>query len=499
MDTRIVCRMLVSQFAICDRRLKAKMKISGVDLLLLLYMGPRCVSAATGLLRGVGNVVVEEDFRRLQTVGSITDFDLVNAKTNLKITTLTPGQVIVVSAIPGMISPDLNIDAKSTGSVLSVVFTLNGVKVQTENAAPWAFCCNSGPDFFTCKSLINGTHTITATPFSGKDGMGTKGTTASVTFTIVGTLPTSPTKSPIAPTKNPVAPVAPTKSPVVAPTSSPVAIATPTKNPLTPTKSPVTSTKSPAAPPIPAPVPAPMAPTKAPAFGATAKWIVVQDKAPGVVPRHESCFKMMDTPGIGRRAYLVGGDGSKDLDIYNPFDRTWSKGKHVPIGLSHTQCVVAQGLLWMVAAWTSGGFPMEKPLRSTYVYNPVNNSWTTRKALPLDRCRRSAAVVVSADQKTIYVSHRTSGGHETGNFSTALPYLDAYDITTDTWAPLSNNTPNPRDHTGGALINGEICVVGGRNGAELGWPMVTATDCYNLDTKQWTVKDPIPVLLSGSS
>jgi Malectin domain len=250
----MVCRMLVSQFAICDRRLKAKMKISGVDLLLLFYIGPRCVSAGTGLLRGVGNVVVEEDFRRLQTVGSIADFDLVNAKTNLKITTLTPGQVIVVSAIPGMISPDFNIDAKSTGSVQSVVFTLNGVKVQTENAAPWAFCGNSGPDFLTCKSLINGTHTITATSFSGKDGTGTKGTTASVTFTIVSTLPASPTKSPIAPTKNPVAPVAPTKSPVVAPMASPVAIAAPT---VAPTKSPVESTKNPVVAPTGSPTAAP--------------------------------------------------------------------------------------------------------------------------------------------------------------------------------------------------------------------------------------------------
>jgi Malectin domain len=208
----------------------AKMKIDSVAFVLLLHVGSRCVSAATGLLRGVGN---EGDSRSLQTVGSITDFDLINAKTNLKITTLTPGQVIAVSSIPGMSSPDFNIEAKSTGNVVSVVFTLNGVQVWSENSAPWAFCGNSGPDFSTCLSLIVGTHTITATPYLGRDGTGTKGTAASVTFTIVASPPASPMKSPTAPTKNPVALVVPTSSPLAAvPVASPVLPPQPTVSPL---------------------------------------------------------------------------------------------------------------------------------------------------------------------------------------------------------------------------------------------------------------------------
>jgi Malectin domain len=208
------------------------MKIDSVVFVLLLSVGSRCVSADTGLLRGVGDAI-DEDTRSLQTVGSITDFDLINAKTNLKITTLTPGQVIAVSSIPGMISPDFNIEAKSAGNVQSVVFTLNSVMVQTENFVPWAFCGNSGPDFFTCKSLKNGTHVITATPYSGKNGTGTKGIAGSMTFTIDASPPASPMKSPIAPTKNPVALVAPTKSPVVAATKSPLA-AVPMASPVLP-------------------------------------------------------------------------------------------------------------------------------------------------------------------------------------------------------------------------------------------------------------------------
>jgi Malectin domain len=283
------------------------MKIGGVHVLLLLCMGPRCVSAATGLLRGVGspNAAAVEETRNLQTVGSITALDLINAKTDLKITTLTTGQVIAVSSIPGMTSPDFNIDAKSTGNVLSVVFTLNSVQVRIENSAPWAFCGNSGPDFSTCPSLINGTHAITATPYSGRNGTGTIGIPASVTFTIVSSLPASPTKSPIAPTKSPlvaptgspVALVTPTKSPVAAPTKSPVVeptkspVAAPTKNPTTaPTKSPVAApTKSPVVAPTKSPVVAPTkspvaAPTKSPTSAPTKSPVAPPTKNPVAPP-----------------------------------------------------------------------------------------------------------------------------------------------------------------------------------------------------------------------
>jgi N-acetylneuraminic acid mutarotase len=201
------------------------------------------------------------------------------------------------------------------------------------------------------------------------------------------------------------------------------------------------------------------------------------------------CFHIIDTPGIGRRVYLVGGLGTKDLDIYNPFNRTWSKGKPVPITLHHVQCVVTQGKLWLVAAWM-GGYPQEKNVNATYVYDPATNSWATKSALPVERRRGSAAAMLSPDGTKIYVSHGTTGGHET--FATSLPYLDEYEIATDTWTALSSNAPNPRDHTGGAMVNGLICVAGGRNGGEINWPMVAPTDCFNLTSKQWKSKIQCP-------
>lgn len=55
------------------------------------------------------------------------------------------------------------------------------------------------------------------------------------------------------------------------------------------------------------------------------------------------------------------------------------------------------------------------------------------------------------------------------------------------------------DHTGGALIDGRICVGGGRRGGDIGWPAVPPTDCYDLETGTWSVEAPIPTPRGGSS
>lgn len=90
-------------------------------------------------------------------------------------------------------------------------------------------------------------------------------------------------------------------------------------------------------------------------------------------------------------------------------------------------------------------------------------------------------------------------GHETEDHAESLGFLDAYSISTDTWTALSDDAPNPRDHTGGAFVNGRICVGGGRNGGELNWPEVPRTDCYDLETGIWTEEAPIPDPRAGSS
>ena len=81
------------------------------------------------------------------------------------------------------------------------------------------------------------------------------------------------------------------------------------------------------------------------------------------------------------------------------------------------------------------------------------------------------------------------GGHRTqlGGWI-AMIYLDANSWE---WEALQY-APNPRDHTGGAHVNGRVCVAGGRNGGILPSSNVVITDCYDPILDIWTEDAPIP-------
>jgi len=113
---------------------------------------------------------------------------------------------------------------------------------------------------------------------------------------------------------------APTREPTVTPTHYPTG--SPTVSPK-PTSQPVPTTT----------------PSAAPFAFEDGKWIVVDNNAP-IDLRNEACMVM-----VGRKAYLVGGRGSKDLDIYDPVTRTWSKGQRPGKEINHMQCKVTMGQL----------------------------------------------------------------------------------------------------------------------------------------------------------
>jgi N-acetylneuraminic acid mutarotase len=160
----------------------------------------------------------------------------------------------------------------------------------------------------------------------------------------------------------------------------------------------------------------------------------------------------------------------------------------------HASYNIESQLDWSLVAYNDHLFPFFYHK----IYDPTTDSWTTKNGLPEQRQRGGAAAVVVG--RKIYVSHGNRGGHETGNFSTSLAWLDYYDIDEDRWYTNLPDAPNPRDHTGGALVNGRICVAGGRDGGSIGFfdKVILPTDCYDLERKTWSVEANIPQGRAGS-
>lgn len=207
--------------------------------------------------------------------------------------------------------------------------------------------------------------------------------------------------------------------------------------------------------------------------------------------RHVACFAF--DSDVTQKAYLIGGILSeKQVDIYDPRSRKWSRGRYAPIEFHHAQCVAVDGKIYVVSAFTGttlpGPFGQERPVSDIHVYDILTNTWSTKTGLPESRRRGGAAVVLH--NRTLYVSHGGGHGQE------AFGMLDAYEIDNDQWITGLPDAPNPREHAGGGLVNGTMLCVGG--GQELHGneqdesALILPTDCYNLETGTWSEEAALP-------
>jgi hypothetical protein len=101
--------------------------------------------------------------------------------------------------------------------------------------------------------------------------------------------------------------------------------------------------------------------------GGIGQWMEVNRNAP-ISKRHEACFVM-----VKQFAYLMGGRGRKNVDVYNPLSGTWSQKTGPPLELHHMQCVAVpdDDQIYIVSAWT-GGYPMER--NTEFIYVRMNKS-----------------------------------------------------------------------------------------------------------------------------
>lgn len=208
--------------------------------------------------------------------------------------------------------------------------------------------------------------------------------------------------------------------------------------------------------------------------------------------RHEACFVMVRGKG-----YLFGGRGFKGLDIFDPITRVWSRGTDPPMQMHHMQCVAYRASIFVVSSWF-GPFPNEENNARMYIYNTREDKWYSRRGLPEPR-RRGGAASVLYDNK-IYVVGGNRGGHGDGSIS--LGYMDYYDLVTKTWVMGLPELPEPRDHVGGAIVKGKLCIAGGRLGSAKNFfaAVVKSTYCFDFAMNKWeNMNAEIPAGRAGAA
>jgi ELWxxDGT repeat protein len=106
-------------------------------------------------------------------------FTLVNADTDEDIQTINEGDVITKAE-----SSNVNVRYDPAETPGSVVFSVNGAKVRTENEAPYSLAGDRSGDYNAWSDANAGSYTLKATPYSEPGGQGTAGTPYTVSFTI---------------------------------------------------------------------------------------------------------------------------------------------------------------------------------------------------------------------------------------------------------------------------------------------------------------------------
>ena len=117
---------------------------------------------------------------------AVTSLTLINTNTNLPIPgfeSIGNGAILNLATLP---TTNLSIQAVTAGTVGSVQFAFDGnANFRTESiAAPYALFGDNSGDYFA-GSFSVGSHSLTATPFSGGFATGQAGQAMSITFNVV--------------------------------------------------------------------------------------------------------------------------------------------------------------------------------------------------------------------------------------------------------------------------------------------------------------------------
>lgn len=200
---------------------------------------------------------------------------------------------------------------------------------------------------------------------------------------------------------------------------------------------------------------------------------------------------------VGNDVYIVGGVDYNDasqlrtinrVELYNvPTDR-WHVAAPLPQPLNHANAAGVGGKLYLLGALSGGMDWIGLP--DSYVYNPFNDTWMSITPMPNGTARGSSAVGVY--KSTVFLA---------GGMTLLRPYppgeqnclwiVSSYDTVTDSWKTDYPPLPAPRQHVGGAVVNGTFYVIGGReNDINQYHNTVFALDLENPTS--WKTLAPMP-------
>jgi N-acetylneuraminic acid mutarotase len=206
---------------------------------------------------------------------------------------------------------------------------------------------------------------------------------------------------------------------------------------------------------------------------------------------------------VNGKLYLIGNDGGAATPVkcLDPGSLTWTKLAEAPVIMHHFQPVSFNNKVYVLDAFSDGGFPDQIPMSDVYSYDTKLNTWEKGGEIPADRRRAGAG---AAEYKgKLYLVAGIKHGHSSGTNN----LFDCYDPETKNWT-IMPDAPHIRDHCFATVIKDKLYVVGGRNTSfrdpdnkvQFFAKTVLDVDVYDFSSGKWsTLSAKLPMGSGGGN
>ncbi len=202
------------------------------------------------------------------------------------------------------------------------------------------------------------------------------------------------------------------------------------------------------------------------------------------------------TAVVEDKIYLIGGSlfennagpfGLSTVDVYDTQTNTWQRGADMPTPRTSAKAAVVNGTIYVFGGYNSKDNFLENWKMADHVeaYDPLTDTWTQRKEMPISRIYFGLGVVAGK----VYLIGGTAGlgaGQEQ-----RMDRVDIYDPATDTWEK-GPKMPTRRNPGGVAVVSNRIYVIGGEGWPlPQGWgagPFLGSIEEYDPINRQWRKK-----------
>ena len=154
------------------------------------------------------------------------------------------------------------------------------------------------------------------------------------------------------------------------------------------------------------------------------------------------------------------------MQFYSIPNNTWATASPLPRALNHANAAVVNGEIYVLGGLADLGeaAPAWRAVSDSWVYSPKTGAWSALPGLPAGEARGSAAVGVY--KHLIVLAGGMTDLDLSGNMSqNTVSVVSIFDTVARTWLDVPKEAgylPEGRDHAGGAIVDGKMYVLGGR-------------------------------------